>query len=66
VVNADGTFELLASGGELPAGRYQLAIQALGKLKSQMTKFAPPQSPIRRDLAAGENDITIDVGKPEG
>lgn len=66
VVNEDGTFELLASGGELPPGQYQIAIQAPGKLKEQLKKFAVPNSSIRRELKPGSNELVIDVAKPEG
>lgn len=64
VVNEDGTFEVLASGGELPPGRYQVAIQAQGKLKEQFKALAVPNSPIRRELKPGPNELTIDIAKP--
>lgn len=66
VVGEDGTFELVASGGEVPVGRYQLAIQAVGKTATQLQGFAGPSSPIRRDLKPGPNELTIDVAKPAG
>jgi hypothetical protein len=65
-VKEDGTFELVASGGELPTGNYQVAIQAMGKLGQQLKGFASPNSPVRRELKSGANDITIDVAKPDG
>lgn len=66
VVNEDGSFEVLASGGELPAGTYQVSIQAMGKLGQQLKGFAGANSPVRRELKPGANDITIDVAKPDG
>jgi hypothetical protein len=66
VVNEDGSFELVASGGEFPAGKYQVAITATGKMAAQLKAFAGPNSPIRREFKSGENDIVIDVAKPDG
>ncbi len=67
VVNEDGTFELVASGGELPSGNYQVSILATGgKLATQMKPYAGASSPIRRELKPGPNEITIDVTKPDG
>src|SRR5690349_19732037 len=64
VVNEDGTFELIASGGELPAGQYQISIQAMGAMKEKLKGFAAANSRVRRELTSGTNDITIDVTKP--
>ncbi|MDB5307667.1 MAG: hypothetical protein JWO38_1869 [Gemmataceae bacterium] len=66
VVNEDGSFEVIASGGELPAGMYQVAVQARGKLGVQLKAFAPPQSPVRREIKPGSNLLTIDLAKSEG
>lgn len=66
VVNADGSFEVLASGGELPPGQYQIAVQAQGKLGEQFKALTPPNSPARRELKSGTNDLVIDIAKPEG
>lgn len=65
IVNPDGTFELVASGGELPAGTYQVAIDMPVK-KGGSRPFAPPTSSLRRELKSGPNDFTIDLAKPEG
>ncbi|HVK15230.1 MAG TPA: hypothetical protein VM597_41205, partial [Gemmataceae bacterium] len=65
VVEADGSFELVASGGELPAGVYQVAVEMPVK-KEERNAFAPPDSPIRRELRAGANELTIDLAKPDG
>ena len=65
-VNEDGSFELVASGGELPPGTYQVSIQAMGKLATEMKAYSGPASAVRRELKAGPNDITIDVTKPDG
>jgi hypothetical protein len=66
VLGADGTFELVASGGEVPAGRYQVAIQAVGKTSDQLKTVAGPNSPVRRDLRPGPNELVIDVANPSG
>lgn len=58
VVNEDGTWEVLASGGELPTGQYEVAFQAYGKLKN---KYKP--TAVRQELKAGMNEVTIDVTK---
>ena len=65
VVEADGSFELVASGGELPAGMYQVAIEMPVK-KGERNSFAPPDSAVRRELKSGSNELTIDLAKPEG
>jgi hypothetical protein len=65
VVDQDGSFELVASGGELPAGTYQVAIEMPLK-KGDRPQFAGPNSPLRRELKSGSNDLTIDLAKPEG
>jgi len=65
-VNEDGSFELNASGGQLPTGNYQVSIQAMGKLGTQMKAFAGTGSLVRRELKPGANEITVDVTKPDG
>ena len=65
VVNEDGTFEVVASGGEIPIGKYQVAVQIMGATGQPYKKLAPPDSPIRRELKSGANELTIDLAKPE-
>ena len=59
VVNADGSFEVLASGGELPLGNYVFTVRgsSAGKKGTQ-----PPGA--KRELKSGLNTITLDVAKP--
>jgi hypothetical protein len=66
VVEPDGTFVLHASGGEVPTGKYFIAVEVTGKPDPKFKPFSGPTSPIRRDLKSGMNDLTIDIGKPEG
>ena len=66
VVNEGGTFEVVVSGGELPPGKYQVAVTATGELRAKYKAFAAPTSAIRREIKAGKNDLTIDLAKPEG
>jgi hypothetical protein len=65
-VKEDGTFELVASGGQLPPGTYQVSILASGKLAEQVKPFAGDASPIRREIKPGPNDLVIDLAKPSG
>jgi hypothetical protein len=62
VVNEDGTFEVFASGGELPPGQYEIKVTGYGKLATRL-KAVPA---LRRELKGGTNDLTIDLSKPEG
>src|SRR5437870_4917938 len=41
----DGRFEVVSSGGELPAGTYQVAIDAVSNNVPQFRAFAMPNSP---------------------
>lgn len=66
VVNEDGSFEVVASGGTLTPGTYQVGIIATGKYTDRLKRFAPPASPVRREVKPGSNELTIDVAKPEG
>ena len=61
VVNADGSFEVVASGGKLPPGKYVVEVRLPGKGKN-----GPNTVATKRDLKAGPNDLTIDLAKPEG
>jgi hypothetical protein len=65
VVNENGTFEVVASGGKLPAGTYQVGLQTYCKLAGKYRALAPPGSPIRREPRPGWNDLTIDLAKAE-
>lgn len=64
VLNPDGSFELVASGGELPVGTYMVGIQVVGKAGAKFKDVGPTNSPIRRELKPGPNDLTIDVARP--
>lgn len=66
MVNPDGTFDVVVSGGELPPGQYQVSIVAVGKAGDKFKGFIGDKSPIRRELKPGPNEVTIDVAKPEG
>jgi len=68
VVNTDGTFEVVASGGELQPGTYQVALQfkdPKDKLASQV-KAVSGGNDIRREIKPGPNELTIDLLKPGG
>ena len=68
MLNADGTFEITVSGGELAPGKYQVSLDAFaaGKMKTKLKPFALTGSKLRTELKAGSNDITVDLAKPEG
>lgn len=65
---ADGAFELIASGGSVPPGNYQLSIEVpvKGKAGEKFKPFSGAQSPIRRELKPGQNDLTLDLANPNG
>ena len=48
VVNPDGTFEVVASGGEVPTGMYLVAIEMTGKGGERYKQFSANSSAIRR------------------
>jgi hypothetical protein len=64
VVDTDGSFEVVASGGEVPIGTYAIGLKLPAPLQRKYAKLSPPASPIRRKVAAGSNDLTIDLAKP--
>lgn len=70
-LNPDGSFEMVASGGRLPPGRYMVTIEmppAQGKagLAKYREVYRFPKSSLRADVTVGENDVTVDLAKPAG
>ena len=64
---ADGSFELLASGGELLPGAYEVTLEINGKqAASGVAKFKGAYSHVRIELNSGVNDLTLDLTKPKG
>jgi hypothetical protein len=59
VVNADGSFEMLASGGKIIPGKYEFSVRG-----GAASKKGPPPKGSTRDIVSGENDITLDIAKP--
>ena len=65
----DGSFELAASGGEMPPGtdfvtmevNAKKAATGLGKYKG---RFSLPDSPLRQEVKAGKNELTVELAKP--
>lgn len=55
----DGSFELLASAGELPPGTYQVKLDIAGKDAAKFKKFS-----TKREVKPGENVIELDLAKP--
>lgn len=66
VVNEDGTFEVVASGGKLPPGKYMVAVEVIGKDGAKYKQFNATVSKVRREIKSGSNELTIDLAKPEG
>ena len=58
VVETDGTFEVLASGGQVPPGSYRVSVQG------PSTKKLTAKVAVKREIVIGDNDITIDLAKP--
>ena len=57
-INPDGTFQVLVSGGDLPPGKYEIAVQLRASGKGVPTTF-------RRELKPGSNDLSFDLAKPD-
>jgi hypothetical protein len=66
ILNKDGTFEVIVSGGELPSGTYAVSISATGKENKLFKGFNAAETKVRREIKSGLNDIQIDLAKPEG
>jgi hypothetical protein len=66
-VASDGSFEMHASGGSLPPGRYRVLLESWGAPKGgPMTdrfggRFSKDKSKLEYDIVAGQNDLTIDL-----
>ncbi len=58
VVGIDGTFEVLASGGQVPPGTYRVSVQG------PSTKKLTAKVSVNREIVVGDNNITIDLAKP--
>jgi len=65
VVEPDGTFELVAAGGEIPPGKYLVAVEVTGK-SDKYAAFATGATKVRREIKGGQNELVIDLAKPEG
>lgn len=65
-LSKDGSFELAASGGEMPPGTYLVTMEinapksakGLGKYKG---RFGLPDSPLRQEVKAGKNELTVEL-----
>ncbi|MFO0865694.1 MAG: hypothetical protein U0744_13755 [Gemmataceae bacterium] len=64
----DGSFELTASGGEMPPGTYLVSFEVnapkstkgLGQYRG---RFVYPDSPLRQEVKAGRNEVVVNLGK---
>jgi hypothetical protein len=86
VLNGDGTFDVVASGGKLPPGTYRVVVASAGGAgregggpgpegfpkagKEKADRFAPHNtlatSKLSVTVAAGSNDVVIDLSKAGG
>lgn len=70
-LNPDGTFELVASGGEVAAGLYNVTLEVAGGKGAEgapagLAKHRAAFRDVKREIKPGENDLTIDLTKPGG
>jgi hypothetical protein len=70
-LSGDGTFELVASGGELPPGDYVVSFEAVGGPAtgtgpSGLAKYRDTFKDVKQRLKPGDNDLTFDLAKPGG
>ena len=67
VMTATGEFELVASGGTVPTGKFHVSLLIVGKAGEKYKPFAAPTTtPLRAELKAGPNDIVLDLAKANG
>ncbi|MGL4420408.1 MAG: hypothetical protein ACRCZF_07070 [Gemmataceae bacterium] len=59
MLDAEGRFELFASGAVLPPGLYQVKLDVAGKDAAKFKKFS-----ARREVKAGANTFELDLAKP--
>lgn len=70
-LNPDGTFELVASGGEVPPGDYVVSFEFSGgkgnaESPTGLAKYRATFKNVKQALAPGMNDLTFDLAKPNG
>ncbi len=59
VVDTDGTFQVHASGGKLPVGKYLVTI------RPPASKKAAARQPLEREIKPGMNEMTLDIAKQD-
>ena len=57
VVDTDGAFQVRASGGLLPVGKYEVTI------RPPLNKKIAARSPMLREVKPGMNEYTFDIAK---
>jgi len=70
-LNPDRTFELVASGGEVPPGDYVVSFEVssgkgTGAAPTGLAKYRESFKNVKQTLAPGMNDLTLDLTKPHG
>jgi hypothetical protein len=70
-LNPDGTFERVASGGEVPPGDYVVSFEfsggkGTGAAPTGLAKYRETFKNVKQTLAPGMNDLTFDLAKPNG
>jgi hypothetical protein len=70
-LDPDGSFELVASGGEVPVGAYLVSLEVAGgkgtaAAPTGLAKYRGTFKDVRQELKPGVNDLTFDLAKPGG
>ena len=70
-LNPDGTFELVASGGEVPPGDYVVSFEfsggkGTGAAPTGLAKYREMFKNVKQTLSPGVNDLTFDLARPNG
>jgi hypothetical protein len=64
----DGTFQVVGRDGRgLPPGKYRVCIQAMNMKKKDLLKgrFAVRNTPIVREVAANNEELTVDLARSD-
>lgn len=66
MIDPAGAFEVVASGGSVLPGTYQLSLDVAvdGKADKRFKPFAGTSSPLRQEVRPGNNDLTVDLAQP--
>ena len=74
ILEGDGTFEVVASGGQVPPGTYRVSLtfssadsrQSAPPVPAELAPFTRADSPLRATLEKGSNTLEVDLARPKG